>query len=315
MSRLQAFIGMCMSGILLASTVAAQKYPSRPMRLVTSEAGGGTDFAARVVASGLSQPLGQSLIVDNRGAVAPEIVARATPDGYTLLIASGNFWVEPLLRKTGYDPIKGFAPISLLVSSPNILVVHPTVTAKTVRDLIDLAKAKPGALNYASSSIGGSPHLAAELFKYMAGVDIVHIPYKGSGAANVALIGGQVQLTFATVASVTPYIKSGKVRALAVTSAQPSALFPGLPTVAATVPEFDTGGATAMFAPIGTPAPIVIQLNSEVVRLLNRADIKEKFFNVGVEIVASSPEKLSAAVKLEMARLGKVVKVAGLKAE
>jgi tripartite-type tricarboxylate transporter receptor subunit TctC len=242
-------------------------------------------------------------------------VARATPDGYTLLIASGNFWVEPLLRKTGYDPIRGFAPISLLVSSPNILVVHPTVPAKTVRDLIDLAKAKPGALNYASSSIGGSPHLAAELFKYMAGVDIVHIPYKGSGAANVALIGGQVQLTFATVASVTSYIKTGKLRALAVTSAQPSALFPGLPTVAATVPEFDTGGATAMFAPTGTPASIVIQLNSEVVRLLNRPDIKEKFFNVGVEIVCSSPEQLSAAVKLEMTRLGKVVKEAGLRAE
>ncbi|MBI4190578.1 MAG: tripartite tricarboxylate transporter substrate binding protein [Betaproteobacteria bacterium] len=320
MSLSHAVIGMFVVGMTLFNSgpASSQNYPSRPIRLVTSEPGGGTDFAARTIALGIAGPLGQLVIVDNRGGgsnIAGEIVTRATADGHTLLVTGGSFWVGPLFRKTTYDPIKGFSPISLLVKSPNILVVNPSVAANSVGDLVALARAKPGALNYASGGIGTSSHLAAELFKYMAGVDIVHIPYKGSGAVNINLIGGQVQLTFATVASVASHIKAGRLKALAVTSAKPSTLVPDLPTVAATVPGYDTGGATAMFASPGTPAAIVSRLNREVVRLLNQADVREKFFNVGVETVGSSPEQLAATVKSEMARLGKVVKDAGIRVD
>ena len=320
MSRSYAAQAVIAVGILLfnVNTGQAQNYPSRPIRLVTSESGGGTDFAARQMASGLTGPMGQPVIVDNRGggsSISGEIVTKAAPDGYTLLVTGGSFWVGPLFRKTAYDPVKGFSPVSLLVNSPNILVVHPSVPVKSVKELIDLAKAKPGGLNYASTSVGGSAHLAAELFKFMASVNIVHIPYKGSGAAMINLIGGQVQMTFATVASIAPHIKSGKVRALAVTSTKPSALAPDLPTVAAVVPGYETGGATAMFAAPGTPATIVSRLNREVIRLLNQADVKERFFSVGVETVGSSPEQLAVTVKSEMTRLGKVIKEAGIKFE
>ena len=260
--------------------------------------------------------MGQPVIVENRGgggSISGEIVTKAAPDGYSVLVTGSSFWGAPLLRKTTYDPVRGFAPVSFLVNSPNVLVVYPSLPVKTVKDLIDMAKAKPGQLNYASSSVGSSVHLAAELFKSMAGVDIVHIPYKGSGPAFIALIGGQVQLMFGTAPSTAVHLKSGKLRALAISSPKPSALYPDLPTIAATVPGYETGGATAMFAPPKTPAAIVNRLNREVVTLLNQPDTKEKFLNVGSEVVASSPEQLGASVKADMARLGKVVKEAGLR--
>lgn len=301
-----------------APWVSGQSYPNKPIRLVTSEPGGGTDFAARTIAQGLTGPLGQPVIVDNRGSggnISGEIVARAAPDGYTLLVTGGSFWVGPLLRKAPYDPIKDFAPISLLMNSPYVLVVHPAVQAKSVKDLIDLAKARPGALNYAATSIGGSPHVAGELFKSMAGVNIVTVPYKGTGPGLIGLMGGEVELAFAPVSAVAGHIKSGKLRALAVTSANPSALAPGLPPISATVPGYESGGPIAMFAPPKTPAAILNRLNREVASVLHHAAMKEKLFNIGMESVGSSPEQLAALVKSEMARLGKVFREAGIRLE
>ena len=288
-------------------------YPNKPIRIVSSEPRGGTDFAARIV-QGISAALNQPVIVESRGGgLSPSIVAGAQPDGYTLLVAGSVFWIGPLIRKASYDPVKNFSPITLIGVQPTILVVHPSVAANSVKELIDLAKAKPGALNYASTGIGASAHLAAELLKAMAGVNIAHVPYKGTGAATIGLLGAQVQLLFATPVSVTSLIKAGKLRALAVTSAKPSALVPGVPPVATTMPGYEIRGASAMFAPAGTPAAIVGRLNQEAVRLLNQPEVKEKFFNVGVEVVGNSPAELAAVLKAEMARLGKVIRDAGIR--
>ena len=299
---------------LSASAALSAAYPDKPVRIVTSLPGGGNDFAARIFAQGLAGPLDQPVIVDNRGGeLAPEIVSKAQPDGYTLLVAGSSFWIGPLMRKSTWDPVKDFAPISFTTSAPNILVVHPSVPVNSVKELIVLAKARPGALNYASSAIGASAHLGGELFKSLTGTNIAHIPYKGAGPSIVAITGGEVQLTFATPSSVASLVKAGKLKALAVTSPKPSALAPGLPTVAETVPGFQIGSATSVLAPARTPAAIINRLNQEVVRLLNQPDVKEKFFNVGVEVVASSPQEFAATMKSEMARLGKVIKDAGLR--
>ncbi len=300
--------------VLSANAALGQNFPNKPVRIATSLAGGGNDFAARVFAQGLAGPLGQPVIVDNRGGeLAPEIVAKAHPDGYTLLVAGSSFWIGPLIRKSAWDPIKDFAPISFTTTAPNVLVVHSSVPASSIKELIDLAKAKPGALNYGSPATGAAAHLAGELFKSLAGVNMVHIPYKGQGAVNTAILGGEVQLTFSSPASVASLVKAGKLKALGITSAKPSALAPGLPTVAATVPGFQIGSATSVLAPAGTPAAVINRLNQELVRLLNQPEVKERFFNVGVEVVASSPQEFAAAMKSEMARLGKVIKDAGLR--
>ena len=312
------FVGVTVLG---ADRVSAQGYPNKPIRIVTSQPGGGTDFVARLIAQGISGPLGQPVIVDNRGggsgAVAGEIVAKAQPDGYTLLSYGPAIWIMPLLRSNvPYDPVKDFSPISLTDSSPNVLVVYPTVPAKSVKELIALAKSKPGALNYARAAAGGPTHLSAELFKAMAGVDIVPIAFRGGGPAVIGMLGGQCcQLMFATAASVTAHVKSGKLRALAVTSAQPSALFPGMPTVAATLPGFKSELINGIFATAGTPAAVINRLNREIVQFLNRADVKERFFKAGVEIVGSSPQQLGATIKSELATWGKVIKNAGIRDE
>ena len=307
------------AGITLFQTgaAAAQDYPAKPIRIVTGEAGGSNDFAARLIASGIAGPLGQSVITDNRagGVIAVEIVAKAPPDGYTLLIFNNSMWTLPLMRNMPYDPVRDFSPITLAVSAPNILVVHPSLPVKSVKDLVDLAKTRPGDLNYASGSTGGSAHLAAELFKNMTGVNIVRIPYKGGGAANVDLIAGQVQMMFATAGSVMPHVKAGRLRAIAVTSGEPSALAPGLPTVASELPGYMSVAPFAMFAPARTPAATLNRLNAEIVRVLNRPGVKEKFLNLAVEVVASSPEQLGKFVKSEMSRLGKVIKDAGIRAD
>ena len=298
------------------STGSGQAYPRKPIRIVTSAVGGGTDFVARLIAQELTAPLGQPLIVDNRPAVAlGDILPKAPADGYTLMVGGESLWVGALLRKVSYDPLRDFAPVTLAVRSHNVLTVHASVPVKTVRELIDLAKAKPGALNYGSASIGSATHMAAELFKSLAGVNIVHIPYKGSGDLIISLTGGQVQLAFASITSVAPHIKSGKLRALAVTSIKPSALVPDLPTVAATVPGYGSGGETVVFAPPGTPASIIGRVNREIVKVLNQPDVKTKFLNAGLEVDGGTPEALTAWIRSEMARWGKVIQDAGIKVE
>ena len=299
-------VGLMVSG---AGVVSGQNYPNKPIRIVTSEPGGGNDIVARLVAEGLTASLGQRVIVDNRGIIAAEIAAKATPDGYTLLIYGSNIWLMQYLRdNVPWDPLRDFAPLTVAVNLPNILVVHPSLPVKSVKELVELAKAKPGELNYAAGTIGVSPHLAAELFKALAGVNIVRVPYKGGGPALNGLIGGEVHLMFPNAGSVMPHIKSGRVRALAVSTAQPSALAPGLPTVAEAVPGYETGAVICVFAPARTPAAIVDLLNREIVRVLNGAVVKERLFNSGSEVVANSPREFAAFIKSDMARMGKVIR-------
>lgn len=269
-------ISMGLSG---AQPMAAQEYPYKPIRIISSEPGGAGDFSSRIIAPALSVALGQPVIVNNRAGVSQaEIVSNGLPDGYTVLIDGNSFWIGPLVRKAPYDPVRDFAPVTSLSSSPNILVVHPSVAANTVKDLIALAKAKPGVLNYGSSSAGTAAHLSAELLKSMANVNIVRVAYKGGGPALTALLGGEVQLVFATATSVTQHIKSGRVRALAVTTAQPSALVPGLPTIAASgFPGYESTFMQGVWVPIRTPASVVTRLNKEFVLVLRSTEVKEKF--------------------------------------
>ena len=298
-----------------AGTASAQAYPGKPVRIVVTGVGSGGDFAARLIAQGVSGSLGQQIIVDNRGSgnLPAEIVSKSPPDGYTLCLSAAPLWITPFLRKTPYDPVKDFAPVTLVVSSPNILVVHPSLPVKSVKELIALLRARPGALNYATSGIGGSGFLAAELFKSMSRADMVRVNYKSGGLAITELMSGEVQLFFANAGAVAPHMQSGRLRALAVTSAKPSPLLPKLPTIAAGgLPGYELVSVQGIFAPARTPDAVIARLNQEIVPFLQRRDIKEKFLAAGMESLGSPPEELGATVKSEMARLGKVIKAAGI---
>ena len=299
-----------------AGSVCAQGYPHKPIRIITTEVGGGSDIAARLIAQGMTGPLGQPVIVENRGGgatISGEIVAKASPDGYTLFVAAGTLWIGPLLRKTPYDPVKDFAPITLVVSTPNLLIGHPSL-ANSVKELIALAKAKPGQLNYGSGATGASSHLAAELFKSMAGVNIVRIPYKGSGLAVNAVIANEVQMMFPNASIAIPHVKSGRLKALGVTSAEPSAVLPGVPTISASgLPGYESVLHTGLFAPAKTPAAIITRLNRDIVRYLGTPEAKELFLRTGgSEVVANKPEQFAAKIKSEMVRLGKLIKDVGI---
>ena len=301
---------------LSAGMASGQEYPNKPIRIMTSEIGGGTDIMVRLLAQGISGPLGQAIIIENRGSrfLGP-LGAKAAPDGYTLIAAASTFLLGPLLEKTAYDPVKDFAPITIATRAPNVLIVHPSLPVKSVKELIALAKTRPGELNYASGGTGSSAHLAAELFNSMAKVSIVRINYKGTGPALNELVAGQVQMMIATPGSVVPHIKSGRLRALAVTSPAPSRLFPGLPTVAASLPGYEITAKAGVLAPAGTPATIVSRLNQEMVRVLNQQEVKDKLFSLGVEAGGNSPEEFGAMMKSDIARMSKVIKEAGIRAD
>jgi tripartite-type tricarboxylate transporter receptor subunit TctC len=300
---------------LSAGTALSQDYPTRPVRIVTSDIGGAGDFVTRTIGPGLHAALGQPIVVENRPANAAEVVAKAAPDGHTLLLYGPTVWITPLVRKSSWDPLRDLAPITLTVRAPNLLVVTPTLPVKTVKDLIALAKARPGDLNFASSETGSSTHLAAELFKYMTGVNIVRVNYKGPALAINDIIGGRVELMFLAANSVRGHIKSGKLRALAVTTEKPTPLFPGMPTVSAAVPGYESAAQFGFFAPAKTPAPLVSRLNQEVVRFLNTPETKERFFNAGMDIIANSPDQFSAMLKSETVKWTKVISVAGIREE
>ena len=298
-----------------AGTVCGQDYPNRPIRLVTAAPGGGTDFVSRILARGISRSLGQQIVVDNRPTrLIGELVASAPPDGYTLVLNGFSFWLTPLLvAKPTYDVPRDFAAISLLTTSPTLIVVHPSLPVTSVKELIALAKARPGVLNYGSSTPGAPTHLAGELFKSMTGTNIVGVPYKGNGPALNALIAGEVEVMFSNVAAVSPHVKSGRLRALAVASAQPSVLAPGLPPVSATVPGYDVASTYGIFAPKGTPEVIINRLNQVAVRFLNSPSVREQLLKVGVEVIGSAPERLAATVKSDLVKWGKVIEQAGIR--
>ena len=306
------------STLLLGEAALAQNYPAKPVRFVAIGPGGSIDFAARVLAQGLTPLLGQQIVVENRhsGFLPSEIVAKAAPDGYTLLVSAGNLWVASLLQNNvPYDVFRDFAPISLTTRAPLILVVHPALPAKSVKELIALAKGKPGVLNYSTAQSGSSSHLAGALFAHMAGINIVRIPFKSGSSRMTSLISGEVQMEVSTPGSVAPYIKSGRERPLAVTTAQPSPLFPGLLTVAATVPGYEYASVGAFLAPARTPAEIVNRLSQEAQRFLKTPEARERFAASGVEAVGTPPDQLAAAIKSETIRLGKVIKDLGIRSE
>ncbi|MGZ8262613.1 MAG: tripartite tricarboxylate transporter substrate binding protein, partial [Burkholderiales bacterium] len=298
--------------------VQAQAYPSKPVRMITTQPGGAVDLVARLIAQRLGDSIGQPVIVESRGGglVAIDLVAKAQPDGYTLLFYGSTVWMAPLLQRVTWDPVKDFAPITLAMSYPNLLVVHPSLPAKSVRELIALARARPGELNFGSGSIGASTHLAAELFKAMTGAPIAGIPYKSGAAAMVALVSGEVQLMFSTVGLVAQYVKTGRLRALAVTSAKPSPLAPGLPTVAAAgVPGYESVSHVGLFAPAQTPATVIQRLNRETVAALRRPELREQIANAAAEAIGSSPEEFAEAIRQETARWTKVIKDTGMRAQ
>jgi len=308
-------VGLIAAG---AGPASGQSYPSQPIRVVTSEAGGGNDLLARQVAQAISGPLGQPVTVDNRpGGITPgEIVSKAAPDGYTLLLYNNTVWIAPLIQNARYDAARDFSPVSEMARTPNVVVVNSSSPAKSIAELIALARARPGALRYGASGTGAGNHLAGELFGAMAGVRIVPVNYRGIGGAFKDLMADELQLMFPTTVSGAPHVRSGKLRALGVTSAQPSALMPGVPTVAAAgLPGYEAITIFAAFAPAATPPTIVARLNEEIVRFLTRVDVKEKLFNTGMDTIGSSPEQLAATLKSEVARIGKVSKDAGIRME
>ena len=278
------------------------------------------DFAARLIAQGISAPLGQQVVVENRGGsagVAAELVAKSPPDGHTLLMYGSGFWMTPLLQDNArYDPVRDFLPVALTSTAPNVLVINPVLPVKTVKDLIALAKARPGELNFATSGSGSSGHLAAELFKSMAGINIKRINYKGSAQGLTDLVSGEVQLGFSNASTTTPFLKSGRLRALAVGSPERSALVPGVPTIAESgVPGYEAVSVIGLFAPAKTPAAAIGRLNQEIVRVLVQPEVKERFLSNGAEAVGSTPEHLDQKVKGEIARMGKIIKEGNIRGE
>lgn len=322
-ARLLVMPALCLAWLSGAAGAAQVQYPTKPIRLIVPfPPGGTTDVVARVIAQKLTENWSQQVVVDNRpgagGIIGTELAAKAPADGYTLLLGSiTTHAVNPsLYKKLPFDPLRDFAPVSLAVSTPQVLVVHPSVAAKSVKELIALAKAKPGQLNYASAGTGTSPHLTFELFKSMAGVDLVHVPYKGTGPAITDLIGGQVQTMITGVVALYPHIKAGKLRALGATSAKRVAALPDVPTIAESgVPGFDVASWFGVFAPAGTPKPIVARLNAEIVKILAVPELRRKLAGQGADPATNTPEQFAAYVKSELARWSKVVKDTGARAD
>ncbi len=307
-------------GCALATIASAQQYPNRPIRVIIPQsAGGSTDLAARVVMQRLSDPLGQAIVVDNRPGAGSlngtDLVAKAAPDGYTLLGVAASFTISPSLQTNlPFDPVRDFAPISRLCTFPHILVVHPSVPAKSVKELIALLKTKPGQLNVATSGIGTSTHLAAELFMYMTGTKMTTVPYKGGAPGNVALIAGEVQLYFATISTSLPHIRSGKLRALAVTTKKRLAATPEYPTIAESgVPGYEHSSWVGILAPAGTPPAVIARLNGEIVKVVQLPQVKEYFLRDGLEPEVDSAKEFAADIRSEVAKWQKVVKAAGIK--
>ncbi len=313
------------SVVLLAGATGAanaQAYPARPIRIIAPYVpAGGVDFVARVIAAKLSETIGQQVIVENRPGggtnIGSELVVRSAPDGYMLLLGGvPNTANMTLFRKPPYDVVKDFAPVSQTTIAPNILAVHPSVPVRSVKDLIALAKSRRGELTFASAGIGSSNHLSGEQFRIMAGLDIVHVPYKGGGAAVTDLIAGQVSMYFGTTPSTVPHVRTGRLRALAVTSAQRSRATPDIPTMSETaLPGFEQSAWHGLLAPAGTPPAVIGKLHSEVVRVLRMPDVIERMAAQGVDVIGSSPAEFAAFIRQDVVKYEKLVKSAGIRVE
>ena len=302
-----------LAGLVFAGNAVPQTYPAKPVRFIV---GPGPDALARVIGQKLSAAWGQPVIIDQRGGgggtISAEAVAKAAPDGYTLLLATGTHTINPSLYKVSYDMVRDFAPVTLLASTPFILAVHPSVPANSVRELIALAKTNPGKLNYGSGGSGTPPHLATELFKTMAGVNIVHVPYKTVAAAITDLVAGQLQVMFTVGPAGLPQIRAGRIRGLAVSTAKRSAFAHELPTVAeAGLAGFEVFGWNGLLAPAGTPKPVIAKLHGEITRTLRTPEVRERIAGFGFEPVGNSPEEFAEFVKADIARWAKVAKESG----
>lgn len=319
------FAATCLTSLAYAQPAAKgagqnQAYPTRPIRVIVPLApGGGTDTVARLVSGKLSELLGQQLVVDNRGGgggvIGTEIAAKANADGYTILMGSitTNAVNSVLYRKLPYDPLRDFEAISMVGTVPNALVVHPSVPAKTLKEFLALAKAAPGKINFGSSGIGSAPHLSMELIKSMTGVNMVHVPYKGAGAAVTDVLGGQLQALCSSLAGLLPHIKAGRVRPLGVTTSKRNPQLPDVPTIAESgIPGYEVTIWYALYVPSGTPKAVITRLNAETVKGLASTDLKERLTLQGLDVGSSTPEVLAAFTKAETAKWAKVMKDAGV---
>jgi len=307
--------------LLATGTCPAQGYPAKPIRFLIGFPPGGTnDILARALAPKLSEYLGQPVVIENRGgastAIATELAARAAPDGYTILLNAPGHATNPALIKLNFDPVKDFAFITLLAESQNLLVVHPSLPVRSVKDLIGISKKRPGEINYGSSGIGTTPHMSAELFQFMTGTRWTHIPYKGSGLGLTALLGGEISLYFANVPAAFQHVKAGRLRPVALSGTKRTPAAPGIPTVAESgLPGFAVTSWFGVAAPAKTPRPIVDRLNGEIVRALATLELRERMEGMGADPVGNTPEEYTRFVQNEIVKWGKVIKAAGIKGE
>lgn len=322
--KLRTLVGaLVCASMLHAGLAVAQAWPTKPIRLmVPFPPGGSTDIVARIVAQKLGERLGQPLVIENRGGgggtIGTAATAKAAPDGYSLAVASTSTHVVApgVYPKLDYDPIRDFTPVGLMAVSPYLLVVNPAVPAKTLKDLVDLAKKQPGKLNYASAGVGSTTHLAMEMLKAVTSTYMLHIPYSGNGPAGTAVVGGQVEILFGSLPALLPHAKSGRVRALAVGTPKRSPSLPDVPTVSESgYPGFDASLWLALVAPAGTPQPVVDRLNKELATLIAAADTREALDKAGAEPLTGTPADLAAMIKDGIPKYAKVIKAAGVKPE
>jgi tripartite-type tricarboxylate transporter receptor subunit TctC len=307
--------------LALAAPAAADDYPAKPVRLIIPfPPGGSNDVVGRMIATQLSERLGKQVVVDNRagagGVIGTEIAAKAPPDGYTLLVVSIAHAVNPWLYKLNYDPIKAFAPVAILATGPNVLAVNPSLPVNSVKELVALAKAKPGELQYASAGVGSFQHLGGELFKLTAGVDILHVPFKGGGPAMIDVIGGHTKIVFSSLVQTTPHIRSGKLKALATGGLERNPILPDVPTVKeAGVPDYEAVNWWGIVAPAGTPATIIEKLRTEIAAVQNSAETQRQFVNEGAAVIQMTLPQFAAFMQGELDKWGRVVKAGNIKAE
>ena len=307
-------------GCLVAGAVAAQSYPARPLRIVVPFAPGGpNDILARVIGQKLTEAWGQQTIVENRAGggtvIGTEAVARAAPDGYTLLMISTSHTSNPSLRKLPYDPVRDLEPVILVASGPNVVLAHPSLPARSIKELIAVARARPGEVAYGSGGAGTSTHLSGAMVGLMGGVQMIHVPYKGAGPATIDLLSGEITWMVGTILPSMPHIRSGRLRALAVTGLKRSPVLPDVPPVADTLPGFEATSWYGVAASGGTPREIVMKLNQEIARRINTPDVRERIAGEGAEIVGGSPDQFGAFYRAEIEKWGKIIRAAGIRLE